>query len=414
MPRPLILTLIYSLVAHTGVALAVTLGGAAADLHFSERDFVWIFLAASFVSSVVGSLTRSRRATRIAIVVHAAVFLALQSLVTARPALWSLVGLSVLLAVAFFERYPINVVGSTIIVMLGMVGPIRYALETAGNRIGAVIEQVGVLVPMAVAAIAVGVAARHREDLVTVREQHRRLDASIGQLTRLNQEYQDTVIRVESESAESERKRITRDIHDVVGYTLTNNIMLMEAATDMVRLNPLGVSKMLNVARENAEDGLQRVRDTLYSLRIRQENAPYGLASIQRLVSTFSLATGLRVVTNFANVPARLPHGIDVAVYHLIQEGMVNAFRHGRASRIDLVLSVVGDDLHVRVSDDGVGSADTVAGIGLKGMSERVGRYGGNVRWTSSVDGFTVTATVPFRQTGPGDREDQDDTSSAR
>jgi signal transduction histidine kinase len=350
----------------------------------------------------------------VALAIHAGVFLALQSLLVERPALWGLLGLGLLLAIAFFERHPVNLIATVVVLALAAVTATRHAVDVGGGTIGGAVEQIGALVAMGVAAIAVCAAARYREDLVTVQERHRRLDVSIGQLTRLNQEYQDTVIRVESESAEAERKRITRDIHDVVGYTLTNNIMLMEAATDMVRLNPLGVSKMLNVARENAEEGLQRVRDTLYSLRFRQENAPYGLASIQRLVSTFSLATGIRVVTNFSNVPARLPHGLDVAVYHLIQEGLINAFRHGKASTIDLVLSVVAEELHVRVSDDGVGSDDTVAGIGLKGMSERVARYGGTVRWTGSTGGFTVIAAVPFGQDWQESKESDGDSSFAR
>ncbi|TVQ17560.1 MAG: sensor histidine kinase [Spirochaetaceae bacterium] len=414
MPLPAILILAYSVAAHALVVVATTVGDAASHLHFSERDFVWIFLTASFALSVAASTLRSRRTTRLVLIVHGAVFLALQSLLAARPALWGLLGLSVLLEVALFERHPINLIGSVVILLLALSSPLRFALDAPGRTFVSLAEQIGVLVVLGVAAISICVAARYREELVTVQEQHRRLDVSIGQLTRLNQEYQDTVIRVESESAEAERKRITRDIHDVVGYTLTNNIMLMEAATDMVRLNPLGVSRMLNVARENAEDGLQRVRDTLYSLRVRQPDAPYGLASIQRLVSTFSLATGIRVATNFSNVPARLPPGIDVAVYHLIQEGLINAFRHGKAARIDLVLTVVDDDLHVRVSDDGVGSADTVAGIGLKGMVERVGRYGGTVTWNGTADGFTVTATVPFGQDGQSFGEDQDDSSSAR
>ena len=414
MPLPAILTLAYSIGVHGLVAAVVGFGDGAVHLHFSERDFLWIFLSVSCASSIVASLARSRRATRIALIIHGAVFLAIQTLLSERPALWGLLGLSVLLAVALYERHPVNLIGSSILLVLAVPSPIRYAVEAPGNTLLALAEQIGSFVAMAVAAVAVCVAARYREELATIQEQHRRLDHSIGQLTRLNQEYQDTVIRVESESAEAERKRITRDIHDVVGYTLTNNIMLMEAAIDMARLNPLGVSRMLNVARENAEEGLQRVRDTLYSLRLRQEDTPYGLASIQRLVSTFSLATGIRVETNFSNVPAMLPPGIDVAVYHLIQEGLINAFRHGKASRIDVILSVAADELHVRVSDDGVGSAETVAGIGLRGMSERVARYGGSVRWSGSTDGFIVTATVPFRRPVTAKGEDDHDTSAAR
>ena len=69
-----------------------------------------------------------------------------------------------------------------------------------------------------------------REELIESRREGKRLDGMVVRLSQANVQSQDFARDVQEIAMENERKRITRDIHDVVGYTLTNNIMMMEAA----------------------------------------------------------------------------------------------------------------------------------------------------------------------------------------
>jgi signal transduction histidine kinase len=308
----------------------------------------------------------------------------------------------VLIPIGLYERYPLN----SRITVCGILvsGFVRGYAATA--RTAHFVEYLPELLGIPLALMAVGLAvslmSSYREQLISPQIGFNRLDRSIGQLTRVNQEYQDSLLRVETESAERERNRIVRDMHDVVGYTLTNNIMLMEAAADMARLNPLGVSRLLNTARGNAQEGLQRIRQILYTLRSHHSSPLHGISAVAKLIDTFRTATGIRVTTSFGNVPIQLPAGMDSTVYHLVQESMVNSFRHGQASRIDVMLSVNDDVLEILVTDDGAGAEQVTTGIGLNGMRERVTRLGGTISWEGGNCGFRIRATIPWEKTIDG------------
>ncbi len=404
-PRPTLLAMSYTAIAH-GVAAVVILGPATRPtLHYSELDFLWIFLGVSIGLAACEHLLRSRRWTRFALTGHCGVILLIQMFLPDLPVVEVLLALCLVMSITLYERFPGNEIWALSFSVLAIANRIRLVAGQGGADPGLLIAHAGPGLALCVVAVALSRMTRYREELISLQHGYSRLDQTIGQLSRLNQEYQDTLVRVESESTENERRRITRDIHDIVGYTLTNNIMLMEAATDMARINPLGVTRMLNAARENAQEGLKRVRQTLYALRERHEAAPQGPSAISKLVSTFQTATGITVATSFTNVPMQLPSMVDFTTYHIVQEGLINAFRHGNASRIEVILTVVDDSLRVVLTDNGVGAKGVKAGIGLQGMQERVGRLGGDVRWSAGNHGFTIAATIPLRRRDDGSED---------
>jgi signal transduction histidine kinase len=120
----------------------------------------------------------------------------------------------------------------------------------------------------------------YRERLIRSNQKVEQANSAILKFNQANREYQEYLVKVEAEAMNAERNRITRDIHDIVGYTLTNNIVLMETATDIVQTNPLELTKLLKTARENAQDGQERIREILY--RYRQES--YEIATSPRLI----------------------------------------------------------------------------------------------------------------------------------
>ena len=247
-----------------------------------------------------------------------------------------------------------------------------------------------------VAIAAIGTAMiRFRERYVVAQTEVRRLDNTVTQLTRASLSYQEYAQTAAERSQEHERQRITRDIHDIVGYTLTNNIMMMEAATDMMRRNPRGVASLISTARENAQDGLSQIRKSLYQLREGEVAAPIGLAAIQRLVRIFREATDINVKVDYSNMPIELPSETDSVLYHCVQEGLINSFRHGHASSIDVNLSQTENEFRLTIRDDGVGSSSGPEGIGMRGMKERAADVGGRVTYLSTAHGFTVSLSIP-------------------
>ena len=194
-----------------------------------------------------------------------------------------------------------------------------------------------------------------------------------------------------------ERNRITREIHDDIGYTLTNIIMLSEATIFAVRSGKRMKLESLEAIRQQAKTGLYETRRSLRLMRQTEDGFPRGLDALRELLEVFEKATGVQATIE---VLARRNHVEDpslfLTLYRFVQESLTNAFRHGKASKVTLRLFEEGDWLHATVRDNGIGAAKVEEGIGLQGMRERITFLGGEVHYHQD-HGFIVTATIPLR-----------------
>jgi signal transduction histidine kinase len=248
---------------------------------------------------------------------------------------------------------------------------------------------------------AAGLMLHYREQSLRLEQERRRLDAAVGELASANLGYQEFAALLEQRTMLEERKRITRDIHDIIGYTLTNNIMMMEAAVEMVRRDPQRVSALITEARRNAEEGLDGIRNALYLLRAQENPQLAGMDLIAKLVSTFHAATGVTVRLEYGNTRNGIEHDVEGVLFHVIQEALTNSFRHGRSTLVEILFWFRDDGtLVVNIRDNGGGAADIHEGIGLSGMRERLLPVDGTLRLRMSPVGFTVTVEVPPRRAG--------------
>lgn len=304
--------------------------------------------------------------------------------------------IAVLGEVVFYEPYPTNLaftVGTTALVMLG--GIVR--LTRIGIAVPLVLRfQAMTALPGFVIAVFGSYMTRYRELVVGLGRERDRLRSSVVELTKMNSAYQDYAVVAQEHATEQERQRITRDIHDIVGYTLTNNLMLMESAMDLMQENALALPSIIETARENAQEGLDQVRAAMYKLRERQDAYPIGLNAIARLARVFEKATGISVKRDFANMPLTVTEEIDSVLYHLVQESLVNAFRHGAATEVAVSFWYAPGSIQVHIRDNGSGSDAVVEGIGLQGMRERLVKVGGTLDVYNSPGGFTVRAVIEW------------------
>jgi signal transduction histidine kinase len=299
------------------------------------------------------------------------------------------------LAACLFNPFPVNAalsiaLNASLLVLRGIVlsrqpvsPAVLFRVETEYGVVAAVVTIFATLTVL------------YRSRFIDQEGEIRRLDGLVDRLTKANLGYQEYAKNVGESSVEGERKRITRDIHDIVGYTLTNNVIMMETVIDMMHTNPLGVARLVNTARENAQEGLARVRQALRDLREREVQYPRGLAALERLIQVFKMATGVDVELGFTEVPWRFGEELEDVLYHVVQEALVNSFRHGRATRVRVFLSRHGGELVLKIADNGVGAFSAQEGIGLAGMRERVERLGGRVAALTVQGGFDVTVSVP-------------------
>ena len=242
-------------------------------------------------------------------------------------------------------------------------------------------------------------AAFHRERVVELTARVRGLDSTIGRLARANREFQAYAGTVKSESAAEERSRITRELHDTVGYALTNVIVMMDAAKARAREDPESLDSLLDDVRAQSERALNDTRQILHLLRSVEQFERKGIDAIFQLTRAFQDAMGLSVELHLGNLPPTLGPRIDSALFRLVQEGLTNAFRHGNASRVRITMWQAAAEIRVGVWDNGDGlPADGAVqdGIGMSGMRERLAELGGTIRAHNVADGFQLSGTIPY------------------
>ncbi|OHE63570.1 MAG: hypothetical protein A2Z99_05560 [Treponema sp. GWB1_62_6] len=234
-----------------------------------------------------------------------------------------------------------------------------------------------------------------------------RQNTSIDNLLNANLDFQTYAAEIGEKSTIEERKRLTREVHDIVGYTLINLRMMMEAAIELTPPENERLRDLLNRARDQVMSGLLETRGALRNFRAIDTAVTEGANRIQRFVKSFSQATGIAVDISYGNIPRSFGQEIDGAVVRIIQESMTNAFRHGKATEIQIGLWVDEGRLLVKITDNGIGSEEVKPGIGLSGMGERLDPLHGSLSARNGENGFVVDAIIPLKQIIPPDADNR-------
>jgi signal transduction histidine kinase len=197
-----------------------------------------------------------------------------------------------------------------------------------------------------------------------------------------------------------ERARIARELHDVVGHSVS--VMTVQAAAVRRLLEPDQDKEReaLLVVEQTGREALAEMRRMVGVLR-RPDEAPAlapqpSLEHLDQLLANTREA-GLPVELRIEGTPKQLPPGVDTTAYRIVQEALTNAVKHAQADRAEVVVRYANGAVELIVSDDGCGDGDgDGSGHGLVGMRERVSAYGGELEAGPKTDGgFRLRATLP-------------------
>ncbi|GAB3267574.1 sensor histidine kinase [Chitinimonas naiadis] len=186
----------------------------------------------------------------------------------------------------------------------------------------------------------------------------------------------------------AERERIARDLHDLLGHTLSLIAIKAELAH---KLLPQEVERASGEMREVAgiaRSALADVRQAIVGLR------SVGLLDATRAADTMLRAAGLKTELAIATLPVLSPAS-EHALAQAVLEASTNIVRHADAQRVRIALSVDAQQLVLRVEDDG-GGKDIVPGQGLNGMRERLQAVAGSLDWIALQPGLRLRASVPL------------------
>ncbi len=185
----------------------------------------------------------------------------------------------------------------------------------------------------------------------------------------------------------AERERIGRDLHDLLGHTLSVVALKSELARKLIDRDIDAARAEIAEVERVARDSLSQVRNAVAGIR--------STALAAELVSATALleSQGLRVKCETENV--KLPHDRETALALSLREAATNIGRHAAATGVTIRVKTESSAVIVEVADDGRGGR-IVMGNGLNGMRERLTNVGGSLTLTPNKDrGILLRASVP-------------------
>jgi two-component system NarL family sensor kinase len=198
-------------------------------------------------------------------------------------------------------------------------------------------------------------------------------------------------------AVEEERRRLRHELHDDLGPSLTGLALSADAAANLRLTDPGRADELVRRTQTEARRAIESVRRVVDHLRPPALDELGLVEALRQRVEQLSYrsdGTRLSVELETDDLPA-LPAALEVAVYRVATEALTNVARHARATRASVRLRC-GEELEVRVDDDGSGAAEWSPGVGLSGMRRRIDELGGRLEAGPGSRGGSVVATFPL------------------
>ena len=177
----------------------------------------------------------------------------------------------------------------------------------------------------------------------------------------------------------AERERIARDLHDLLGHTLTLVVLKTELAQRLVTTDPVAATNELAEIQTTARKALAEVRDAV--LGYRSTGLPEEIDRARHTLAT----SGITLIAEPA--PANIPATEETVLALAVREAVTNIMRHSEATTCTMRFTTANNQFNLTVEDNGKGGASE-DGFGLRGMRERIEALGGH---------FTIDSTAGTR-----------------
>jgi signal transduction histidine kinase len=204
-------------------------------------------------------------------------------------------------------------------------------------------------------------------------------------------------------AADQERRRIARELHDVVTHNVSVMVIQAGAARRVLGAAPDQAYAALLAVEAGGRAAMAELRHVMGLLAVDGEDpgqlAPQpGLDGLAALVDRVREA-GVPVQLTVVGEPRPVPPGVDLTAYRVIQEALTNTVKHATGATATVLVEYHPDHLRVDVTDTGgqdARPAPAGTGRGLVGLRERVAVYGGKLRaGPRPTGGYRITATIP-------------------
>ncbi|MEV0381866.1 histidine kinase [Nonomuraea sp. NPDC050643] len=226
----------------------------------------------------------------------------------------------------------------------------------------------------------------------------------VGQLFRLRSELAERSRRDATDAAvRAERRRIARELHDVVAHHITVINALVGGARATLQPEQDVTRSALESAEQTARQAMSEMRRLLDVLRADGNEGPDAATGVgaERLPALIKEArsAGLPTSLTVTGEPVELPTAVNHAVYRIVQEALTNTRKHAASARASVRLAYEPAAVEVEVIDNGLTKQTGTPGFGLGGMAERVALCGGRLSTGPRPEGgFRVHARIPLEK----------------
>lgn len=206
-----------------------------------------------------------------------------------------------------------------------------------------------------------------------------------GEVRRKDQALLEARKAAEHLAAVAERERIARDLHDLLGHTLSVIVIKSELAAKLADRDPARAAEEIRDVEQISRKALQEVRQAIHGFR--GESVEQELATGRAALA----AAGVELVTSVPRLD--LPSSTERALALAVREALTNVIRHSKATRCEVSTEYREGSISLVVQDNGIGGANT-EGAGLSGMRTRLAEVGGSLHRDGTA-GTRLVLTAP-------------------
>ncbi len=242
------------------------------------------------------------------------------------------------------------------------------------------------------------ITARKRSE-EALRQSHATLERKVLQRTAALRSLSSSLMRIQDD----ERHRISRELHDSVGQHLA----IMKCNIERLAGEEASEEEAQKFAEllSSIDKCIAETRTISYLLHPPLLDELGLLSAVRWYVEGFSQRSGIQVNLDIPPNLQRLPDGLELVLFRVLQESLTNVHRHSRSRSVDVRLEAGENDVSLSVRDYGRGLTATLleqvnagmgGGVGLTSMRERIGEIGGKFEIESDSKGTLIRATVPL------------------
>jgi PAS domain S-box-containing protein len=202
---------------------------------------------------------------------------------------------------------------------------------------------------------------------------------------------------------DEERRRISRELHDSAGQHLAALGMGLARIEDDAKRDPERLSKSIKEAQDLIQDLTQEIRTTSYLLHPPMLDESGLSSALHWYIQGLAERSGLSIELNIPDNLERLAPEVELAIFRLVQESLTNIHRHSGSKTAVIRIARQADKIYAEVQDHGKGISQERlaevqsrgAGVGIRGMRERVRQSRGELTVDSNALGTKITAIFP-------------------